>query len=106
MNAGRTKIAISNLSYANAFSIIIAATYHFFAGRPQQDRVLELSRVASFNVAQRRVRIDDAFIAQILEGHQVLGLSESVEPTATEGQRTEVLIDDAQQLFRFSQPVA
>lgn len=87
-------------------SVIGAAADDFLAGRPQQDGVLELGRVAALDVAQRRVRVDDALVAQVLERHQVFRLVQTVEPAAAEGQRAKVLVDDAQKLLRFGQPAS
>lgn len=61
--------------------------------------MLVLGGVAALNVAERRVRVDDAKVAQILQSHQVLALTQAVQPAAAEGQGAKVLIDDVQQVF-------
>jgi len=61
--------------------------------------VLELRRVAALGVAQRRVGVDDAQVAQVLQRHQVLGLAQAVQPAAAEGQRAEVVVDHVQQVL-------
>ena len=78
--------------------------------------MLVLGRVASLNVAERRIWIDDANIAQVFEcpeiqlsdywavekgfttpqvkdSHEVLGLASPVQPTAAEGQSAKVLLN-------------
>ena len=55
--------------------------------------MLVLGRVAALDVAQGRIGLDDARVAQTLEAHEVLGLADAIEPAATEGQRAEVLVD-------------
>jgi len=62
--------------------------------------VLVLSDVATANVAQRRVWIDDAQLAQVLQAHQVLGLSGSIEPLAAECQCAVGLVDMVEQRSR------
>ena len=86
--------------FSRRISIIAAATEHLLAGGSQQDGVFKLGRVAAFGVAQRRIWINDTFVAQVLQSHQVLGLTETVEPATAECQRSETLIDHAQQLLR------
>lgn len=66
--------------------------------------MLELSSVAALGVAQRRVGVHDAQIAQVLQRHQVLALAQAVQPAAAERQRAEVLIDDVEQVLRSGQP--
>lgn len=66
--------------------------------------MLELSGVAALGVAEGRVRVHDAQVAQVLQGHQVLALAQAVQPAAAERQRAEVLVDDVQQVFRSGQP--
>lgn len=61
--------------------------------------MLVLGGVAALNVAERRVRVDDAKVAQILQSHQVLALAQAVQPAAAERQGAKVLIDDVQQMF-------
>jgi hypothetical protein len=63
--------------------------------------VLELSSVASLNVTKRRIGIDDSNITQILQCHQVFAFSQSVQPSATEGQCAEILVDDVQKMLGF-----
>ncbi len=58
-----------------------------------------LGGVAAAHVTQRRVGVHHALVAQVAQSDQVLSLAQSVEPAATEGQRSKVLIDRAQQLL-------
>lgn len=51
--------------------VIGASGDDLFAGRPEQDGVLKLRRVAALDVAEWRVRIDDALLAKVLERHLV-----------------------------------
>ena len=62
--------------------------------------MLVLSDVAAANVAQRRVWIDDAQLAQVLQAHQVLGLSGSIEPLAAECQCAVGLVNVVEQRSR------
>lgn len=61
--------------------------------------MLVLSGVAALDVAERRVRVYDAKVAQILQRHQVLALALAVQPAAAERQGAKVLIDHIQQMF-------
>lgn len=61
--------------------------------------MLVLGGVAAFDVAERWVGVYDAKIAQILQCHQVLALTQAVQPAAAESQSTKVLIDHIQQMF-------
>ena len=49
--------------------VICSAGDDLFAGRPEQDGVLELGRVAAFDVTQWRVRLDDSLLGEILQRH-------------------------------------
>ena len=79
--------------------VIIAAADHLLAGRTHDNRVLVLGRVRALDVAEGRVRLDDALLPQVLERHQVARLSESVQPAAAEGERAEVLVDGVKELL-------
>lgn len=85
-------------------SVVVSAAHHLFAGGPEQDGVLELSGVAALCVAEGRVGVHDAQVAQVLQGHQVLALAQAVQPAAAKRQRAEVLVDDVQQMLRSRQP--
>ena len=61
--------------------------------------MLKLGRVAALGVAEGWVGVDDAHVTQVLEGHQVFGLAQPVQPAAAEGQRAEVLVDHIQEMF-------
>ncbi len=47
--------------------IVFATTDHLLASGSQEDRVLVLSRVAALDIAQRRVWVNYACIAQALQ---------------------------------------
>ncbi len=49
--------------------VIVSSADHLFAGGSQQDGVFKLGRVAAFGVAQRRVGVDDAQVAEVLQCH-------------------------------------
>lgn len=90
--------------------------------------MLVLGRVAALDVAERWIRRHDPLVAEVLdqegapmnmhgtasrlwnrsglnlESHEVLGLVESVEPAAAEGERPEVLVDDVEELLGPRQP--
>lgn len=66
--------------------------------------MLELSGVAALGVTEWGVRVHDAQVTQVLEGHQVLALTEAVQPAPAKRQRAEVLIDDIQEVLRPGQP--
>ncbi len=51
--------------------VVITPGDDFLASWPQEDGVLKLSCVATFDVAEWGVRFDDAFLAEIFERHQV-----------------------------------
>lgn len=44
-------------------------------------------------------------ITEILESHEVLGLTQPVQPSTTKGQCAKVLIDHIQQVLGLGQPV-
>lgn len=85
-------------------SVVVSPAHHLLAGGPEQDGVLELSGVAALGVAEGRVGVHDAKVAQVLQRHQVLALAQTVQPAAAERQRAEVLVDDVQQVLRSGQP--
>lgn len=85
-------------------SVVVSAAHHLLAGGPEQDGVFELSCVAALAVAEWGVGVHDAQVAQVLQSHQVLALAQAVQPTAAEGQRSELLVDDVQQVLRSGQP--
>lgn len=61
--------------------------------------MLVLGSEAALYVAERRVWVDDAKVTQILQSHQVLALTQAVQPAAAERQGAKVFIDDVQQMF-------
>lgn len=61
--------------------------------------MLILGSVTALDVAERWVRVYDAKVTQILQRHQVLALTQAVQPTTAEGQGAKVLIDHIQQMF-------
>lgn len=61
--------------------------------------MLVLGGVAALYVAERRVRVDDAKVTEVLQSHQVLALPQAVQPAAAERQRPKVFVDDVQQVF-------
>lgn len=85
-------------------SVVVSPAHHLLAGGPEQDGVLKLSGVAALGVAERRVGVHNAQVAQVLQGHQVLALAQAVQPAPAERQRAEVLVDDVQQVFRSGKP--
>ena len=85
-------------------SIVVAAGEHLFTRRPEQKGVLELRCVAALDVAQWRVWIDYAEVAEVLQGHEVLRLAESIQPSPAEGQCAEVLVDGTKQLLGLGNP--
>lgn len=80
-------------------SVVVSTAHHLLAGGPEQDGVFKLSCVAALAVAEWGVGVHDAQVAQVLQSHQVLALPQAVQPTAAEGQRSKVLIDDVQQVL-------
>ena len=80
-------------------SVVLPPAHHLLTGGSQHYGVLVLGRVAALDVAERRVRLHDVLLTEVLERHQVLGLAEPVQPAAAERQRAEVLVDDVEQLF-------
>ena len=68
--------------------------------------MLILGSVAPLDVTQRRVRVYDAKVTQVLQCHQVLGLSLAVQPAAAECQGAKVFIDHIQEMFSPWKPAA
>ena len=75
--------------------VVLSPANHLLAGRPQENGVLVLCRVAAPHVTERWVGGHDPSITQVLQPHQVLGLSQPVQPASTEGQGAKVLVDDS-----------
>ena len=85
----------------NREDLIVGSTADdFFACWSQKYSVLKLGCIAALGIAEGRIRIYDPFIAEVLQGHQVLGLVQPIKPASTKGQCTKVLVDDIQQLLR------
>ncbi len=84
--------------------IVVAATNHLFARRPEDQRMLVLRRVRAANIAQGRIRVHNIAVNQRFQTHQVALLAESVQPTAAKGQCPKVRIDRFQQGMRARKP--
>ena len=80
-DAGRIP-AQSNHTQRTAALVVAAARQHLLASGVQVDGVLVLRHVGALDIAERRVRVHDAHIAQVLERHLVLALTEPVEVAA------------------------
>ncbi len=65
-------------------SVVVSAAHDFLTRRSEQDGVFELSRVRALGVTERGVGVDDAQVTQVLQGHQILAFTQTVEPAATE----------------------
>jgi len=74
--------------------VVISSADNLFARWAQQYGVLKLCRVRAFDVAQGRIGIHDAQVAQVLQCHQVFALPQAIQPSAAEGESTKVFIDD------------
>lgn len=74
--------------------VVVAPADDLLAGGAQQDGVLELRRVGALDVAQGRVGIHDAQVAQVLQRHQVFALPQAIQPPPAEGKSTKVFIDN------------
>ena len=59
--------------------VVVPPADHLLAGGAEQDGVLVLGSVAALDVAQRGVGLHYSNIAQVLQTHQVLGLSKSAQ---------------------------
>lgn len=79
--------------------VVVAAGHHLLASGPQQYGVLELRGVAAAHVAQRRVRVHHALVAQVLEGERVAGRAGALQPALAERERAEVLVYRVQKLL-------
>lgn len=66
--------------------------------------MLELRRVAALDVAEGRVGVHHALVAQVLERHGVARRARALQPALAERQRPEVLVHQVQQLLRRLQP--
>ena len=80
-------------------SVVVTSSDDLLAGRPKDQGVLVLRRVAAFDVTQGRVGVDDAVVAKVLKCHQVLRLPQPVHPSPAEGQGAEILLDDVEQML-------
>lgn len=59
--------------------------------------MLKLRRVRPLDVDERRIRLDDAVLDQMVQAQQVLVVAQAVQVAAAEGQGAKVLVDAAQQ---------
>ena len=80
--------------------VVVAARHDLLAGGAQQDGVLELRGVGAAHVAQRRVGVHHALVAQVLERQRVARRARALQPALAERQRAEVLVYRVQQLLR------
>lgn len=80
--------------------VVVPAGDDLLAGGAQDERVFELGCVAALDVAEWRIRVDDALIAQVLQRHLVLCCAGPVQPSLAERQSAEVLVDGVEQQFR------
>lgn len=85
-------------------SVVISPAHHLLASGSEEDGVFELSGVAALGVTERRVRVHDAQVTQVLQGHQVLAFTEAVQPASAEGQRAKFLVNHIQQVLSSGQP--
>ena len=60
-------------------SVVLSFADHLLAGGSEQDGVFVLSSVASLHITERRVGVHNAGIAQVLQSHQVLGLTQPAQ---------------------------
>lgn len=66
-------------------SLVVVSTRHDLLARgAQQDGVLELSCVTSLDVAERRVGVHYALVAQVLESHGVARRARALQPPLAE----------------------
>lgn len=63
--------------------------------------MFKLRCVAPFDVAEWGVGVHNADVAKILQGDQVFGLSQAVQPATAEGQGAKILVDHIQELLGF-----
>ena len=65
--------------------------------------MLVLRDVRSLHVHERRIRLNDAVIAQILQGHQIFGLTDAIEKSSAKSKRAKIAVDGAEKLLRTRQ---
>lgn len=78
-------------------SIIDTATDDLLASGTQDDGVFELRGERTLVVAQRGVGVNNLLVTKVLQGHLILALSDTIQPTTTESESAEVLLDHIQQ---------
>lgn len=61
--------------------------------------MLVLGRVTSLDVTQWGIRLHDPLLSEVLEGHQITGLAQSIQPSPTERQGAKVFVDDVEELL-------
>ena len=59
--------------------------------------MLILRRIAAFDVAERRVRLDNACADEVIESEQVFVLTQAVQVAPAPGQGTKVLGNDVEE---------
>lgn len=62
--------------------------------------MLELRGVTALDIAERRVGVHHALVAQVLQRHCIPRRARAFYPSFAERQCAEILIDQVQQLFR------
>ena len=85
-------------------SVVVPPAHHLLAGGSEQDGVLKLGRITALGVTEGRVGVHDAQVTQVLQGHQVLALPQTIKPASAEGQRAKVFVDHIQQVLRPGEP--
>ena len=88
----------------NAFLKIVPSREDFLASWAEDQGVLVLSNIASFDITERRVWINDPKLDQILESQEILGFAESIEISSAESQGSKVFFDCSEELFAGGQP--
>jgi len=99
--------------------VIISSTHNLLARRPQykslrpvsphpilshptlifRTYMFTLRRITPLNIAQRRIRLNNASTNQIIQAQQILVVSQTVQISPTERQCAKVLCDTVEQSF-------
>ena len=81
-----------SVSDAPTDSVIVASADHLLTCGSQQNGVFILCGVATLDITQRRIGVYDTGVTQVLECHQVLAFTETIQPASTERQCSEMFI--------------
>ena len=92
-------IKLKNRVHITLDSIVVSSRDHLLARGSQDKCVLVLCCVRPLDIAEWGIGVYDTVVAEVLEGHQILGLTKPVNPAPAESQGAEILVDDVEKVL-------